>query len=230
VSNHLYHRSVAPGIDYERLYEYRFRDVDQGSRQAVWDEIAPVIAGWMGRPRRVLDPAAGRGEFINAIDADERWVVDTVDHDARFRDPDVKVVIGDARTVELPADHFDAVFVSNLLEHLPTQDDVGALLAHLRTTLRPGGHIAVMGPNFRYCAKDYFDCADHVLALTHVAVAEHLYSAGYEVGRVIPRFLPYSFRSRFPASPALVRSYLRFPPAWRLLGKQFLLLGTKPLA
>ena len=34
---------------------------------------------------------------------------------------------------------------------------------------------------------------------------------------VIPRFLPYSFRGRFPASPRLTRLYLRTPLAWRLL-------------
>jgi hypothetical protein len=92
---------------------------------------------------------------------------------------------------------------------------------------RPGGTIAVLGPNFRYCAKEYFDCADHVLALTHVAVAEHLYATGFELERIVPRFLPYSFRSVFPASPALTEAYLRFPPAWRVLGKQFLLLATR---
>jgi hypothetical protein len=30
----------AAGINYERLYTYRFRGVDQASRQAVWQEIA----------------------------------------------------------------------------------------------------------------------------------------------------------------------------------------------
>jgi hypothetical protein len=43
---------------------------------------------------------------------------------------------------------------------------------------------------------------------------------------VIPRFLPYSFRSRLPASRQLVALYLRMPILWRLQGKQFLVLGT----
>jgi hypothetical protein len=29
--------------------------------------------GRMGAPQRVLDPAAGRGEFITAVPAAERW-------------------------------------------------------------------------------------------------------------------------------------------------------------
>ena len=219
-----------PGIDYQRLYAYRFRGIDQAARQAVWNEITPKIAGWLGSPDRVLDPAAGRGEFVNAIDAEERWVVDSVEYDETVRDPDVRVVIGDARFVELPEAHFDGVFVSNLLEHLATQDDVARFLARMRGFMTPGGRIAVLGPNFRYCAPEYFDCADHTLALTHVAVAEHLYSAGFEIERVIPRFIPYSFRSRLPQAPWLVRAYLRFPPAWRILGKQFLVVASSPSA
>jgi SAM-dependent methyltransferase len=218
----------SPGIDYQRLYTYRFRGIDQDSRQAVWNAITPKLAAWLGNPSRVLDPAAGRGEFVHAIDAEERWVVDSVEYDETVRDPAVKVVIGDARFVELPQGHFDGVFVSNLLEHLATQDDVARFLTRMRDTMSPEGRIAVLGPNFRYCAKTYFDCADHTLALTHVAVAEHLSAAGFEVERIVPRFIPYSFRSRIPQAPWMVRAYLRFPPAWRLLGKQFVVVARKP--
>jgi hypothetical protein len=214
------------GIDYQRLYEYRFRDVDQGSRQAVWQEIAAYLYRRMHAPAKVLDPAAGRCEFINAIPAAERWAVDTVDHQ-EFRHSDVKVIIADILDAELPLAYFDGVFVSNFLEHLPSQDAIGAVLAKLYASMEPGGTIAVLGPNFRYCAGEYFDCADHTLALTHVAVSEHLYAAGFEVTAVIPRFLPYSFRSRLPVSPLLTRSYLRSPALWRVLGKQFLVLGVK---
>jgi hypothetical protein len=83
-----------------------------------------------------------------------------------------------------------------------------------------------MGPNFKYSSRDYFDCADHLLALTHVSVQELLFAAGYNVTEVIPRFLPFSFRSRLPASPRLTRLYLRTPMLWRLQGKQFLIFAT----
>lgn len=216
------------GIDYQRLYAYRFRDVDQVRRQAIWDELTPVLSRWLGSPKRVLDPAAGRGEFVNASDAEERWVVDSVEYDETVRDPEVKVVIGDARFVALPEAHFDGVFVSNLLEHLATQDDVARFLRRMRQCMSPSGRIAVLGPNFRFCRREYFDFADHTLALTHIAVAEHLYSAGFEIERVIPRFIPYSFRSRLPQAPWLVRLYLRVPMAWRVLGQQFLIVAIKP--
>lgn len=217
------------GIDFQRLYEYRFKDVDQGSRQAVWGEIAPHLYELLGRPRTVLDPAAGRCEFVNALPGVERWIVDTTDHTEGFtRDPEIKVVISDIRDAPLPAEHFEGVLVSNFLEHLENQNAVADVLAHLRDAMAPGGRIAVLGPNFKYCSREYFDCADHELALSHVAVAEHLYAAGFEVDRVIPRYLPYSFRGILPPMPSLTRRYLRTPIAWRILGKQFLVVGRRP--
>ena len=72
-----------------------------------------------------------------------------------------------------------------------------------------------MGPNFRYCSREYFDMADHTLIFTHRAIAEHLYAAGFEPERIEARFLPYSFTGWLPPSPALTRRYLRTPAAWR---------------
>jgi SAM-dependent methyltransferase len=215
------------GIDYRRLYEYRLRSVDQTARQAVWQQIAIYLHQRMGSPERVLDVGAGRGEFINSVPAAERWAVDLLDYD-EYRDDAVKTVDGEILDAELPRGHFDGVLVSNMLEHLPAQDSVGSVLAKIRTVMAPGGRLAILGPNYRYCARQYFDCADHTLALTHVAVAEHIYAAGFSIDAVVPRFLPYSFRGRLPASSALTRTYLEHPPLWRLAGKQYLVIGTKP--
>jgi SAM-dependent methyltransferase len=212
------------GIDYRRLYEYRLRGVDQAARQAVWAEIAVYLYRLMRSPARLLDVGAGRGEFINAVPAAERWALDMLDYDD-YRDDAVKTIAGGILDAELPRGYFDGVLVSNMLEHLPAQESVGAVLARIREAMAPGGCLAIMGPNYRYCAREYFDCADHTLALTHIAVAEHMYAAGFGVTMVVPRFLPYSFRSRLPASPALTRMYLRHQALWRLAGKQYLVLA-----
>lgn len=215
------------GIDYERLYDYRQHGVDQAARQAVWTEIAAYLHRRMGSPTRMLDVGAGRGEFINAVPAGERWAVDRLDL-GEYQDDAVKVIEGGIQDAELPAGYFDGVLVSNMLEHLPAQDAIGTVLARIGTSMAPGGRLAVMGPNYRYCAREYFDCADHTLALTHIAVAEHLYAAGFGIGMVEPRFVPYSFRGRLPASRMLARAYLRHRGLWRLFGKQFLVIGVKP--
>jgi SAM-dependent methyltransferase len=216
----------AGGFNYERLYTYRFRDTDQAGRQAVWLEIARYAHSRMGAPQRVLDPAAGRGEFITAVPAAERWGIDLVGQGVPAS-AGVKMIISDVMDASLPAGYFDGVFVSNFLEHLPGQNAVAAVLGKLYAAMEPGGRIAVIGPNFRFCVREYFDCADHEVVLTHIAVAEHLHAAGFGVSEVVPRFLPYSFRGLLPPSPLLTRIYLRTPPLWRLLGKQFLVLARK---
>jgi hypothetical protein len=214
-------------MNYQRLYEYRFRDINQASRTAVWDEIAPFIHEQLGRPDRVLDPAAGRGEFINAVPAPERWAVDQVDYAEGTYDTGVHAVVSDIFDAELPHGHFGGIFVSNFLEHLLSQEAVASFLEKMRAATSHGGRIAIMGPNFRYCAREYFDMADHTVILTHQGVAEHLYAAGFVPERIEPRFLPYSFTGRLPPSPVLTRRYLQTPAAWRLLGKQFLVIGRR---
>lgn len=216
------------GINYQRLYTYRFRDIDQARREMVWRELARYVHARMDYPERILDPAAGRGEFITAVPADERWAVDRVSYsDGAFAG--VRMIVADIMDADLPNEYFDGVFVSNFLEHLPDQDAIGGVLGKLCAVLRRGGRIAIIGPNFRYCAKEYFDCADHTVILSHVAVAEHLYAAGFEPICVRPRFVPYSFRGMLPPSPQLIRIYLHTTAAWRLLGKQFLVIARKPL-
>jgi SAM-dependent methyltransferase len=215
-------------MNYQRLYEYRFANVQQAARTAVWREIADSIHELLGRPQRVLDPAAGRGEFINAVNARERWAIDQVAYEEGTYEAGVHSIVSDVFDCELPAGHFDAVFVSNFLEHLTTQESVATFLERMHAALAPGGRIAIIGPNFRYCSREYFDMADHTLIFTHRAIAEHLYAAGFEPERIEPRFLPYSFTGRLPPSPALTRIYLRTPLAWKLLGKQFLVIGRRP--
>jgi SAM-dependent methyltransferase len=214
-------------MNYARLYAYRFRDIDQGARLRVWEEIAPHVHGLMGSPQTVLDPAAGRGEFICSIPAKERWAVDEVAYPEAEQTEGVKVVTARIMDAELPGGHFDGVFASNFLEHLHDQEAIALFLERMHDVMKPDGRIAIMGPNYRYCAKEYWDCADHYVALTHVAIAEHLYAAGFEPERIIPRYLPYSFRGILPPSPRLTGLYLRSPLAWKLLGKQFLVIGRR---
>ena len=117
--------------------------------------------------------------------------------------------------------------VSAFLEHLRTPDDVNAFLLRMRRVVSPGGRIAIMGPNIRYCEDSYWDFADHWLPFTEKAIEEHLYTAGFQATAVHPRYLPFSFTGRLPASPRLTSTYLKTKVAWRLLGKQFFLIARK---
>jgi hypothetical protein len=214
-------------VDYQRLYEYRFRNVSQRRRDDVWAAVAPMLYERMKRPERMLDPAAGRCEFINAVPSAERWAVDAVAYEEGIAQEGTRLIVSDIMEADLPREYFGGVFVSNFLEHLPTQEAVAAFLERMRECMTVGGRIAIMGPNFRYCAEEYFDYADHTVILTERGVEEHLYAAGFGIVEVHPQFLPYTFSGRLPSHPALVRAYLRLPLAWRLLGKQFLVIGER---
>ncbi|HEV3413819.1 MAG TPA: class I SAM-dependent methyltransferase [Puia sp.] len=215
-------------MNFDRIYEYRFRGIDEAKKKVTWEEIANFIYQKLGRPESILDPAAGKCELINAIASKEKWAVDLNDYFIKkYAAPDVRLVVGDIFKVELPDNHFDAVFISNFLEHLNSQEEVAALLEKMYKCLRPGGSIAIMGPNFRYTFRSYFDFADHTVILTELGLAEHLYGAGFAIENIYPRFLPLSFRGGIPVSRFLVRTYLSSPLAWRILGKQFLVIAKK---
>lgn len=214
-------------LDLNRIYAYRHRRTDASVRAAVWTHLSRRLADEMGRPSRVLDPAAGLCEFINAVPAAERWAVDLHFTDADRPAPGVRSIAGDALTTDLPSAYFDGIFVSNFLEHLPSPDAVSVFLTRMHECLAPGGRIAIMGPNFRYCTAEYYDFADHLLPLSHVTVEEHLIGTGYDLVRTIPRFMPYSFRSAPPLAPLVARLYLSFPALWRIAGKQFLVIAAK---
>jgi len=213
-------------MDYQRLYDFRFRDLDQAERGAVWAAIADDLFVRMGKPQVVLDPACGRGEFISAVPARERWAIDQIPSVADLGRLGIHTMVADMLEVDLPPGYFDGILLSNILEHLMTYEDVQRCLGRMHAAIRPGGVVAVLGPNFKYCADEYFDCADHVLALTHVSVQEHLYAAGFEIRSVTPRYLPYSFRGWLPPSERLTRLYLRNPWAFRFIGKQFLVIAA----
>ncbi len=215
-------------MDLDRIYAYRFKGIDRAKRRMVWQEISKFMFERMGRPHCVVDPAAGMCEFINHVPAGERWAVDMNGAFlAAHAAPDVKQVVADTMKADLPLEHFDGVFVSNFLEHLHSQEEVAFFLTKMHGHLRKGGRIAVMGPNFKYVYKEYFDFADHTVVLSELGVAEHLYGAGFEIETIHPRFLPLSFRGGLPVNRMLIKAFLAMPWAWRSIGKQFLVIARK---
>ncbi|MES2111285.1 MAG: methyltransferase domain-containing protein [Bacteroidota bacterium] len=216
-------------MNYERIYAYRFKGIDREKKLSTWKIIAEFMFKKLGNPASVMDPAAGDCEFINQVPAGERWAVDMGEHTRRAAQAGVKVLIGDNLEVELPKDYFGGVYVSNFLEHLHSQEQVAHFLERMYASIKPGGRIAIMGPNFKYCSKNYFDFADHTVILTELGLAEHLYGAGFEILENHPKFLPLSFRGRIPVTDFLVKMYFQLPFAWSIMGKQFLLIAQKPV-
>ena len=75
--------------------------------------------------------------------------------------------------------------------------------------------------------SDYWDFYDYYLPLSHLSLEEGLVQADYEIERLVARFLPYTTRSPLPQHPSFVALYLAVPLAWRIFGKQFLVVARK---
>lgn len=217
---------MSDASDLGRVYAERFDDADVAAKEAAWREIVPYLQRWIPATARVLDVACDTGYFIRNVRARERWATDVRDVSADLG-PGVRFVQSDGLELAsaLAGERFDVVFTSNYLEHLPSPDEVIAQLRAMREVLAGDGRLIVLQPNIRFVGAAYWDYIDHRVALTERSLVEAAAAAGFVVERLIPRFLPYTVKSRLPKSARLVRWYLRVPLAWRLLGKQTLLVA-----
>ena len=196
------------------------------ARDVVWQEICRYLQGReIPGSATILELGAGYCHFINNIKGKARHALDLSpdlpNHTATGVVPHV------ASATELPMfadESIDVAFASNLFEHL-TREELRRTLREVRRVLPTGGRLIVVQPNFRYCAADYFDDYTHLQVFTHVSLADLLTAEGFHVRRVVPRFLPFSMRSRLPRPRVLVRVYLRSP--FKPFGAQMLVIAEK---
>jgi SAM-dependent methyltransferase len=214
----------------DSLYRHRFPPEVLERRAAVWRVLCNSwFARYIPPNGRVLEIGAGYCEFINHIAAAEKVAIDLNPETRDFAAADVTVheICAEQLSAVIAPRTFDTVFMSNFLEHCRTRDQILEILRGSYETLKPGGRLLILGPNFGVCYKKYFDFFDHHLPLTHYAVAEALQVAGFQVELLKARTLPLTFKSRLPASPVLVKLYLRLPIFWPLFGAQFFVVGKK---
>lgn len=210
-------------------YRRRFENEDQ-IRQRVWRVL---IDEWFHRytdgATGVLDLGCGWGPFINQITVPNRYGLDLNPDAANHLDPAVTLFTQRAdERWPLADDQLDLVFSSNFLEHLPDRDAVAATLTEAWRCLRPGGCLVLMGPNIKYVGGAYWDFFDHYVPLTEASVVEVTELVGFETRTVHGRFLPFTMAGKPPPPDLFIRVYLRLRPVWRILGKQFLVVVTKP--
>jgi SAM-dependent methyltransferase len=212
----------------QRIYGSRFSS-NLEYRRRVWEVL---VAEWFGQYVRrddlVLDLGCGYGEFINGVQCGKKLAMD-LNPDARaFLRDEVTLLPQDCSAPWLLEDgSLDVIFTSNFLEHLPDKTALARTLDEAARCLRPGGRFIAMGPNVKYLPGAYWDFWDHYVPLTEASLAEALRLRGFRIDVCIGRFLPYTMVTgpRYPMG--LLRLYLRLPLAWRLFGKQFLIVATR---
>jgi SAM-dependent methyltransferase len=212
----------------QRLYEERFSGQAE-YRDNVWKILtADFFARWIPADSTVLDLGAGHCEFINNVTAKTKYALDLNPDAAKAASEDVELILHDCtKPWPVAPGSVDVVFTSNFLEHLPDKDAVIEALKQARTVLKPGGKLIAIGPNARYVGGKYWDYFDHHIALTDRSLAEALSSSGFVVRKAVGKFLPYTMSSGGKRPLALVRTYIKFPIFWKVLGEQFLVVASR---
>lgn len=213
------------------LYALRFGETGLDKRVHVWKLLCEHFFNYLIDPgHTVLDLACGYGEFINHVCCRDKIAVDVNPDAAAHLHSEVSFVCTPATDLQRIADSsIDTVFTSNFLEHLADKATCDTVFSEVWRILKPaGGQFIVLGPNIKYAYREYWDYFDHILPFSHLAIAEGLRQHGFHVVRNIDRFLPFTMNNRLPTPDIFIRAYLRMPLAWRFLGKQFLVIGSKP--
>lgn len=215
----------------DRLYARRSSATDHWVRLRTWGVICDAfLRRYIPPDGVVLDVGAGHCEFINQVAAHRRIAVDLNPETARRAAPGVEVhsipleKIGEV----IEPGSVDLAFASNVFEHMQGPDTLLEALEAIYGVVKPGGLLIVMQPNARLVGGRFWDFLDHTLPLTERGMIEALEVSRFEVLESRARFLPYTFRSRLPTWPWLVRLYLRFPPARWAFGRQMFLVARRP--
>lgn len=206
----------------QAIYSHRFSAAQERARQQTWSVLVPQFFQRYVKPTDVVvDLGAGDGLFITRIVASMRIAVDISPHAEALKERGVLVYRIPATELSrhLP-EKADVIFMSNFLEHLPDKRTLLEVLEECRKSLRPGGRLLVLQPNIRYVGAAYWDYIDHHIALTEESLREALEISGFRITRMIPRFLPYTAKSKLSALSGLVGLYLKLPFLWRIFGKQ----------
>jgi len=211
------------------LYKIRFSDQQLPRKNAIWKVLCGYFLNKFVRESdTVIDVACGYGEFINNIKAKRKIAIDVNPDTPQFLQNEVEFHAVEATSIgQSLCGIADVVFTSNFLEHLPDKATLDRFLEQVNLTLKSQGKFVILGPNLRYLPGQYWDFYDHHLGLTHLSLCEALRLKGFEIEHCIDRFLPYTTQGALPTHPFLVWLYLKFPLAWRFLGKQFFIVARK---
>lgn len=214
----------------QSIYEQRFEVANQVYRQRLWATlIEDFFQKWVASNAAVLDLGCGDGEFITQICCGRKLAMDLNPQSAEMLGSNVKLLAQDcSQPWELPDNSLDVIFTSNLFEDLPDKLALQKTICEATRCLKPGGRLIALGPNIKLVNRSYWDFRDHLLGLTDASLAEAMANNGFSVREQIGAFLPYTTINapRYPM--ALVRLYLKLRPAWRIFGKQFLVIAEKP--
>ncbi len=199
------------------------------------------------KPGRLLEVGSGAGRFLHRMHR-AGWRVQGTDIDPAVADRvrrryGLSVDIGSLAELRYPAESYDAVAMSQTLEHL---HDPCALLEECRRVLRPGGRLVLTTPNAQARAHRLYgrrwrglEPPRHLHIFTPEALERCVRTCGFEVLRV--ETLSTESAGIYRASAASVAEPARVLRSWCSrqaehrenrrrpgVGQDILLIGAKP--
>jgi 2-polyprenyl-3-methyl-5-hydroxy-6-metoxy-1,4-benzoquinol methylase len=144
-------------------------------------------------PGTLLEVGSGAGRFLHRMRR-AGWSVRGTDFDPAVAERirvryGMSIDVGDLKSLGYPAEAFDAVAMSQVLEHV---HDPFEVLAECRRVLRPGGRLVLSTPNARALAHRRFGRAwrgleppRHLQIFTRAALARAAEAAGLRVERLL---------------------------------------------
>jgi len=195
-------------------------------RRVLWQTLMDCVFQKQIPPDGVvLELGAGYGDFINSVKAKRRLAVDVWPGMLPHLDPGVEGLVTSITQLDAVLDNsVDYVFSSNCFEHV-SQSDLVNCLSQLRRKMKPGAMLTIVQPNFKYCAREYFDDYTHVSIYTDKGLCDLLAANGFKIVRCVPRFMPFSIKGSLPVHPLLIRLYLMSP--FKPLAKQMLVSAIR---
>jgi ubiquinone/menaquinone biosynthesis C-methylase UbiE len=195
-------------------------------RQILWQTLVTCVFQKQISPDgTVLELGAGYGDFINAVKARRRIAVDVWPGMLSHLDASVDGLVTSITQLDGVADNsVDYVFSSNCFEHV-SQTDLVNCLSQLRRKMKPGAMLTIVQPNFKYCAREYFEDYTHVSIYTDKGLCDLLAANGFKIVRCVPRFMPFTIKGSLPVHPLLIRLYLMSP--FKPLAKQMLISAIR---
>jgi len=196
-------------------------------REVIWSILCKRIQKDIPVQLRILDIGAGYCNFINNIIGREKHALDIFPDLGKFAAKDVIVHVRPCSDLScFQDDYFDFVFSSNLFEHL-SREDFERTRGEILRILRVGGRLGVIQPNYKYCARDYFDDYTHRIIFSHISLSDALKAGGFKIIKIIPRYLPFSVQTaRFLAIRSIISLYMLLP--FKPFARQMYVLAEKP--
>jgi SAM-dependent methyltransferase len=169
------------------MYEDLFREVPDHPRLHARDEAAAERAReidwdlaqlrpYLERGCTFLEVGAGDCALAERVAEGARvvYAVDVSDQSARKLPRNVKLVVTDGTSIDVPAGTVDLAFSDQLMEHLHP-DDARVQLANIHRALKPGGVYLCITPNRLYGPSDisaYFEDEPRGFHLREYSVRE----------------------------------------------------------